>query len=225
MKRIILAATASAAALMAGTPATAAIIIGVGVNGGAVTQVASDAASGSANYNTIANGLFFNSSATGFPILAQPSLLTQSVNLQQAGGTSGTLNLYITQTDLPAFNGSLLSSFTSNTISNAGAVLSTYYSTANALFGGTLLQSAAYNAMGTTSGTNLLVTTGLFSTTVRYDITFGTGAGSFNGTANLAATAVPEPASWALMLLGFGGFGYAMRRRTKIATGARIRFA
>ncbi|MBO9582446.1 MAG: PEPxxWA-CTERM sorting domain-containing protein [Sphingobium sp.] len=30
-------------------------------------------------------------------------------------------------------------------------------------------------------------------------------------------TAVPEPASWALMLMGFGGLGFAMRQRRKIA--------
>lgn len=33
------------------------------------------------------------------------------------------------------------------------------------------------------------------------------------------ATAVPEPASWAMMLIGFGAIGYASRRRT------RVRFA
>jgi hypothetical protein len=31
----------------------------------------------------------------------------------------------------------------------------------------------------------------------------------------LAAGAVPEPGTWALMLLGFGGIGMAMRRRRK----------
>lgn len=34
---------------------------------------------------------------------------------------------------------------------------------------------------------------------------------------------VPEPATWAMMMLGFGGMGYAMRRRAKV--GSRIRFA
>ena len=29
--------------------------------------------------------------------------------------------------------------------------------------------------------------------------------------------AVPEPASWALMLVGFGGLGYALRSRRKLA--------
>ncbi|QDZ06921.1 PEP-CTERM sorting domain-containing protein [Sphingomonas panacisoli] len=37
-----------------------------------------------------------------------------------------------------------------------------------------------------------------------------------------AVQAVPEPATWALMMLGFGGVGYAMRRKPKV--GARIRF-
>jgi hypothetical protein len=34
---------------------------------------------------------------------------------------------------------------------------------------------------------------------------------------DLAAGAVPEPATWAMMLLGFGGIGVAMRRRRKDA--------
>jgi hypothetical protein len=34
---------------------------------------------------------------------------------------------------------------------------------------------------------------------------------------------VPEPATWAMMLFGFGGLGYAMRRRS--APGVRVRFA
>lgn len=38
-----------------------------------------------------------------------------------------------------------------------------------------------------------------------------------------AAGAVPEPATWAMMLLGFGAIGGSLRRRSKVAT--RIRFA
>ena len=36
-------------------------------------------------------------------------------------------------------------------------------------------------------------------------------SGSFGGNINI--TAVPEPATWAMMLLGFGAVGFAMRRR------------
>jgi hypothetical protein len=222
MKRIVLAALMSGAAIAASNPANAAIFIGVGFNGGAITQVATDGSSGSANYNTIAGGYFFNTSATGFPLLIQPNLLTQSVNIQQlAGATGGVLNLYITETDLSAFNGFLTSSFTSNTISNATAVLRSFYSASNALFGGTQLQSATFNGMGVFAGGNSLNLTGPFSTTVRYDLAFGAGSGNFNGTVNL--TAVPEPATWAMMLFGFACFGYVLRRPKKVA--ARIRFA
>ena len=223
MKRILLAAMTSGLALAAATPANAAIIFGVGFNGGAVTQVSNDGGTGSGNYNTTTGGYFYNSSATGFPLLLQPNLLTQSVNIQQASATGGTLNLYITQTDLAAFTGLLTSTFTSNSASNATAVLRSYFSATNELFGGTQLASATLNSPTAVSFANALTAVGPFSQTVRYDITFGPGTGNFNGTANLTATAVPEPATWAMMLFGFGGFGYAMRRGKKVGT--RIRFA
>ena len=42
-------------------------------------------------------------------------------------------------------------------------------------------------------------------------------AGDITGTANFytRAAAVPEPATWGLMLLGFGGMGLALRRRRR----------
>lgn len=49
-----------------------------------------------------------------------------------------------------------------------------------------------------------------------------TGAFVVNYTLN-GTSAVPEPATWGTMMLGFGGLGYAMRRRR--SAGARVRFA
>lgn len=64
------------------------------------------------------------------------------------------------------------------------------------------------------------------------DVTVCAGAGRCNDPAGVdfafrtyvdaADGAVPEPATWATMLLGFGGLGYAMRRTPQIGT--RIRF-
>jgi hypothetical protein len=51
-----------------------------------------------------------------------------------------------------------------------------------------------------------------------YDTATGRGLAAFRASdgaqgVNLAAAFVPEPATWALMLLGFGGLGAALRRR------------
>ncbi len=42
-------------------------------------------------------------------------------------------------------------------------------------------------------------------------------------TGSVVAAAVPEPATWALMILGMGAVGFAMRRRSKVNT--TVRFA
>lgn len=48
------------------------------------------------------------------------------------------------------------------------------------------------------------------------------GNGSYSGAIsfNAANAAVPEPAAWALMILGFGGTGAMLRRRQKVAIAA-----
>ena len=46
------------------------------------------------------------------------------------------------------------------------------------------------------------------------DVTFGSSAPG--------VPAVPEPATWAMMLVGFGGMGVALRRRRKTATIAQL---
>lgn len=48
------------------------------------------------------------------------------------------------------------------------------------------------------------------------------GTASYSGVIsfNAAAAAVPEPAAWALMILGFGGTGAMLRRRQKVAIAA-----
>jgi hypothetical protein len=40
-----------------------------------------------------------------------------------------------------------------------------------------------------------------------------TGSGLYSGTATFTAVAIPEPASWALMIAGFAAVGAAVRRR------------
>ncbi len=59
-----------------------------------------------------------------------------------------------------------------------------------------------------------------------YSVNLATGAGSFiggvgvEGLTGLTAGAVPEPASWAMLIAGFGLVGGAMRRRTLVQVAA-----
>ncbi|MXP28834.1 PEPxxWA-CTERM sorting domain-containing protein [Porphyrobacter algicida] len=56
----------------------------------------------------------------------------------------------------------------------------------------------------------------------------GTSGSDGNGyTASVTLSAVPEPATWALMILGFGAIGFSMRRRSAKAgtTRATLKFA
>lgn len=220
MKKFFAIAALATTAFIA-TPASATITIGVSVNGGAISTVATDGGSGSANYNATTGGYFYNVGATGSPLLAMPSFITQSINIQNAGGANAIIDVFVTQSDLTAFNSGLLSTFTSNTISGVSATLRSYFSSTNQLFTGALLQSATFTNPGVFSGQNLVNAPGLFSETVRYTLTFTGGPQSnFNGTANLQA--VPEPATWAMMLVGFGAMGVAMRRRRSTATLAQL---
>lgn len=71
----------------------------------------------------------------------------------------------------------------------------------------------------------------------RASLPFGPQTLTFNGTFNgngtarvggqLALTAVPEPSTWAMFILGFGALGFAMRRRNAKVTSAKatLRFA
>jgi len=67
--------------------------------------------------------------------------------------------------------------------------------------------------ISTPGGFNQFQFRGIASTTANiYGLRFGGNYLLVTGTANGVPNAVPEPATWALMLLGFGGIGMAMRR-------------
>ena len=58
-----------------------------------------------------------------------------------------------------------------------------------------------------------------------YSVAGGSAYGANRlGTVNLVAGAVPEPATWAMLILGFGVVGFAMRRRPS-AVRTTVRFA
>jgi hypothetical protein len=102
----------------------------------------------------------------------------------------------------------LLVSFTS-----PGSGGSTYFAT---IIGSVTAGSGAGGIQADFDNTAHLITT----TGGAFTLTVNDTAVSTNGT-NTPITgfiqAVPEPATWAMMLLGFGGIGFAMRRRRQPA--------
>lgn len=95
---------------------------------------------------------------------------------------------------------------------------------------------APYNTVGGTTGGELVITGNFGGSTSGNDFTFAfdpsapvtstlltyttpaTGIATATLSISPASSAVPEPATWAMMIAGFGVVGYAMRRR-------KIRFA
>jgi hypothetical protein len=69
--------------------------------------------------------------------------------------------------------------------------------------------------------TNLWLDSGQYTLTINGE---NRGNGALEGSITIEQ-AVPEPATWAMMLFGFGAVGFAMRRRKQQKTTQRVRFA
>ena len=209
----IAAASAAVMALCAATPSQAAVWLGFQNNGGAIVTVDVDASI-----------VFFAGSFGAFEVAAfsgsdgvYPQLGGASGQLQNsAGGDAGTLDVYVTVDNLTEFPGFFDSSFAANVLP-AGWTLTTqtYANANNALWGigGTLLANKTFNGIGTHVELDpALVGPSPYSLTMRYTIRAPTHGAALANIA-IGAVTVPEPATWALMLMGFGGAGYMIRRR------------
>jgi hypothetical protein len=114
-----------------------------------------------------------------------------------------------------------LSGFTENLLTAGWSVVeTTYLSTSNALYGGAVLSSKTFNTVGSgTAISGATVASGAtYSVTEQFHIV-SNGVG--NAQSTLDITAVPEPATWGMMILGFGGIGAMVRnsrRRQAVAT-------
>ena len=83
--------------------------------------------------------------------------------------------------------------------------------------------TANYGALvGDAGGTLFLIGTGpTFKTGLSGELTVGYWDSYYpdnSGSQSLSISAVPEPAAWTMMLLGFGGMGAALRSRRRAAT-------
>jgi hypothetical protein len=170
-----------------------------------------------------------------------PSLLhTASVDATTSKGAAANLTIWVTRDNITGPDFDLFdSSFTSNNSFKIGGTkkvpvlttpftvtMSTYVSATNALFGGHLLSSFGTSAPGATSIDDFgvgLSGHGPYSVTEKYVLSaaaFGRTESASPTITLTGANAVPEPATWAMLILGFGGVGAVARANRRRALAA-----
>ncbi len=190
------------------------VSIGASLDGSAITTEASGAGpSQSASFSigsydvNIASGVDTNPS--------QADLDSNAIDATRTG-SSNVLHVFVTERGLTGLSAAqaFLSSFTSNSLTSGWTVTeSTFYSDSNALFGGTLLSSTSFSVAGASPATAVASLTSPFSITEEFTIMSDMTAGQANDTIDMAA--MPEASTWAMMVVGFAGLGYAGFRGRK----------
>lgn len=157
--------------------------------------------------------------ALGTPPAPLGTLLSNTIAFNTSG--PGSLTVWITESGITGLAG--LRDFHSSLTSNGffgplTATLSTYLQFDNAIPGpfvgtGTQLDSFLFTGIGTQAADiNELIGNTPFSLTEKYTIV-ATGAGGANVTAQVNATAVPEPSTLALFGAALFGVAFFFRRR------------
>lgn len=152
--------------------------------------------------------------ATTISFLANGNVLTADFG---ASHTTGSFSDVYTFT-IPANIGTdvLVSTFASMASANINfnPLLSSYDGSPFDLYTGANFAEFLQSVTGPiASGTHSLVVAGNVTGT----------AGSYSGTLNVYA--IPEPATWAMMIAGFGLAGVALRRRAAAARNVAVKFA
>jgi hypothetical protein len=208
--KTMVAVAALAAASSFAASANAGVFLGFQHNGGAIVTVDSDAAIVSyigafgdfeVNVYSGTDGIY-------------PQLLGTSGHTRNAsGGDAGTLDVYVTVTDLATIPAHFASSFTTNVLPAGWSMTtSTYANDDNALWGigGTLLSTKTFSDIGFFVHVGDATLAAPYSITARYTIVAPTHGESL---ANISVAGIPEPGAWALMIMGFGMAGAILRRR------------
>jgi hypothetical protein len=173
-----------------------------GVTGGSIVVVGA----GTVDFSNI------DVTVTGNPTLPFPDL-SLDVSATSAAGFSGTHNLTIlaTQVGVPAQSGFTNFFAVTNDVGGAHLTMANFADATNQPFKQTTSISPIVNFFGTgnvqfPNNTSLIAT---FAETILMSIDASQPT-TINGTAVIAG--VPEPSTWAMMLIGFIGLAFAFRR-------------
>lgn len=109
----------------------------------------------------------------------------------------------------------------------AGDVSASLVSGDNTIFNSIDLNGAAFtmntgSTLGSVSGAPIYGPPDANTLSVNFK-TLSMGVAAFNG--SVSATALPEPATWSMMLVGFGLIGFGLRRRRRETITTRVRYS
>ena len=218
MKKSILAAALMVGASMVSMPASAAVIISfdpgasspsagyVPVN--TFNTAAEQAAVTGVNYQ------FCTGTTSGVCAAPSNSAPQGTPYLAVGGGGNATVNLGLVSSF--QFDYGSIDSFNTLTIFSTGA---------NPIIIPGVNFANAANGNQTAPGTNGLFTVSGDAGELFTSINFASSQNAIEIDNVAAIQAVPEPATWAMMLLGFGGIGFAMRRRKDSQQSKRFRLS
>jgi hypothetical protein len=210
MNRFLLAAAVLAATAV---PAAATLQIEVFDNGSLidnVTGITTGAASLTANDANFAN---ITINAQGSPILPNADLSSVTLDATAAVGFSGSheLTIDVLQSDI-AGRGNTLSTFTVNGLTNdPGPTTESTFASGGLLASHTFPAALLDGSFGPVSAA-----AGVFTTDeTQFAIDFTAPRQSFGGSVQLT-TGVPEPSTWAMLLIGFGFMAWGAMTRRKV---------
>jgi hypothetical protein len=212
MKSLVLSAALLAAVGV--TPASATLQIEVFDNGALidnVTGITTGAASLTANDANFAN---ITINAQGSPILPNADLSSVTLDATAAAGFTGAheLTIDVLQSDISG-RGNTLSTFTVNGLTNdPGPTTESTFADGGLLATHTFpvaLLDGSFGPVSSAAGT-------FTSDATQFAVDFTAPRQSFGGSIQLT-TNVPEPSTWAMLLLGFGGLAFlGMRKRREL---------
>lgn len=213
----------AAVALAAASSANATVYIAYKYGAGPLTLATTDPtdASWSATLAPNLKVTTTTGSTGGFPSVLDSNVSVKYTSIKNAAAPK-VLDIFVTVTNLSKFLGKFDSGLTENQLTGNWKITeSTFYSASNALYGGTLLASNLFSGPNKLTAnfdsiTKNLGLAGPFSVTHQYHIVAPTSGATNSAlsTISVTAQAVPEPATWAMMLAGFGLVGATYRRRS-----------
>ena len=224
---LTMGATASQAAIFISTDGVTDLFANVAVDGNG------DFSQSFSALTALQRGGFESITVDGNNGLAPVVLGSRSVAFNNTGGAANPgITIFVTQTDLTLAQAAFFnSSFSFNArkawSGNARAFVSATNQKYTGVAAGALANFAANSCPDVTcsqsasANSGLIdVSGGLYSVTHAYQVSSNSQLGRGEIDALTSALAVPEPGTWALMIMGFGGAGAMLRsrRRSNVAT-------